>query len=69
MEMYYQDNTFTYAAADADALISATDGVTVTVDSGDASAWTATAVHASTDIECTYDSDVGTIACDAPVAP
>jgi prepilin-type N-terminal cleavage/methylation domain-containing protein len=69
MEMYYQDNTYDYTGAVAADLITETDGVTVTVDAADATSWSATATHASSDQECTYDSDVGTIDCDVPAAP
>lgn len=71
-EMFYQDNNFTYADGLDDLtgadLYSATDGVTVTINAGDGASWDATAVHASTDVECTYDSDVGTIDCAAAAA-
>jgi type IV pilus assembly protein PilA len=70
-EMYYQDNDFEYASSVADLgdLFQGTDGVTVTIDEGaDASGWSATATHSSTDVECTYDSDDGVIDCAVPAS-
>ncbi len=64
MEMHYQDSDFTYAGADAGDLINFSEGVTVTVDEADEDGWSATATHQATDIECSYDSDEGTIECD-----
>lgn len=67
-EMYYQDNDFTYAsdAGDLGDLFSGTDGVTVTINSGDADGWDATATHSSTDVACDYDSADGVIDCAVP---
>ena len=66
-EMFYQDNDFTYADDVADLtaanLYTATDGVTVEINAADTDSWDATASHSSSDVECTYDSDEGTIEC------
>lgn len=69
-EMYYQDNDFTYADGldDLADLFTATDGVTITINSGDAAGWDATATHSSADEECDYDSDDGAIECAVPAA-
>jgi type IV pilus assembly protein PilA len=66
-EMFFQDNDFVYADDIADltgaGLFTETTGVTVTINSGDADSWDATATHDNTDVECDYDEAVGTIDC------
>lgn len=64
-EMYFQDNDFEYAddVDDLGDLFTATEGVDVEINDGDAESWDATATHASTDVECDYDSDDGVIDC------
>jgi prepilin-type N-terminal cleavage/methylation domain-containing protein len=63
-EMYYPENTYTYASDIASITdLTATDGVTLVINTGDGDGWTATATHTSTAVVCTYDSTVGTIDC------
>ena len=74
-EMYYQDNTFTYApdyATLAAALdLTASEGVTIVIAAGAAAGdWSATATHvAAPGQQCTYDSGIGVIDCGAAAAP
>jgi len=70
MEMYYQDNEFEYTGAGLDDVgiegddTGFTAGVTLAITAADATSWTATANHASTDWSCSYDSEVGVIECE-----
>jgi len=68
MEMYYQDNDFTYDGAEVEELITLSPGVGVEDEvDGDQTSWSATLNHdAYPDATCSYDSAVGSITCDLP---
>jgi type IV pilus assembly protein PilA len=68
MEMYYQDNEFTYAGATVEGLITLSPGVGVETEvAGDQTSWSAALNHdAYPNATCDYDSAVGSIACALP---
>jgi len=67
-EMFYQDNAFSYASSIGDLegqYFTGTDGVNITIVSGDSDGWSATADHDASAVTCEYDSAVGEIICGA----
>ncbi len=66
-ELYYQTNTMVYAGDIADLvaadLFQPTVGVTIVINSADATSWAASASHTASPVTCDFDAAVGVIDC------